>query len=293
MSARRFVKTAAQRRKQTRIIASFVLLAFLAILCGYFLGKYFVYRTVSAPIKNNTEEQNNDQIEASKQKVKDNEDINEDNNETEQTASENSPKTPELNLVLTPIEFYQVQVGAFSTEENGRRLLAELKDKGISGATVVFVNPYYRVRIGLLGSRQAAEKLVSSLENLNYQGFVVQRALHKNYAPQGKEEYLALNQETIKAFSALVNKLTALDFGGTSSLTSADSKELEGLINGIAEKEKTSPTLDAVSAPFRSAHEQLLATIKSAQQLKELDKNQTKVLELIENYCIFEDRLGF
>lgn len=287
MSARRYLKTAPQRRKKQKLISTFLILALVSILLGYLLGKYFIYRTVNSSAGNKPEMQDEEQNNLTNQ-ARDNK-IENDKNKTDE---EQNDEKPSLDLALSPIQFYQVQVGAFQSMENASKLLADLNNQGISEGTVVFVSPYYRVRIGILGSRGEAEELIRRLSALDYQGFIIQRTINQTYKPQGKEVYLVKTQEAIKACSNFINKLTAINFGSGYSFTSADLQELNQLIDAINEKGKMVSTLDSIPSSLTTAHEQLIKILKIAEQLKEPEKNQSKILDLVENYCIFEEKLS-
>jgi len=157
---------------------------------------------------------------------------------------------------------------------------------------VVFASPYYRVRIGAFNNRLEAEDLLQRLEKINYQGFIVQRTAHKNYNPEGKAEYLAQTQGVIKACSELINKLITINFGNGNSLAPDDSKVITQLVKQIEEEGKNLISLNSLPTAILPAHEQLVETVKIAGQLKQSNQIQNKVLELVESYLAFEEKLG-
>ena len=73
--------------------------------------------------------------------------------------------------VKSPVEFY-VQVAAFSSEENAKRMRDDLNNKGFNSVRIhvegVPEKLLYRVRIGPLLSRLVAEKLVTQLKEINH-----------------------------------------------------------------------------------------------------------------------------
>ena len=74
-------------------------------------------------------------------------------------------------LLQRRLSYYCVQVGAFSSEQNARRLAGELKRRGyeseISEGTMQG-KTFYRVRVGRFGSRPEAE---AELQRLRQEGF--------------------------------------------------------------------------------------------------------------------------
>ncbi len=67
--------------------------------------------------------------------------------------------------------YYCVQVGSFSSEQNARKLAAEIKKRGYAaevGEGVLGGKIFYRVRVGRFGSRPEAER---ELERLKQDGF--------------------------------------------------------------------------------------------------------------------------
>ncbi len=83
-----------------------------------------------------------------------------------------SPWRPQAQEVLQQWTFYYcVQVGAFSSEQNARRLSGELKKRGYESEVsegVMQGKTFYRVRVGRFNSRAEAE---GELKRLRQEGF--------------------------------------------------------------------------------------------------------------------------
>ena len=69
---------------------------------------------------------------------------------------------------------YRVQIGAFSSELNAKKLCDKIKALGnpYSSAYVRFINPYYKVQVGAFSIKENAEKIVKDLKAKGYNAFI-------------------------------------------------------------------------------------------------------------------------
>jgi predicted Zn-dependent protease len=69
--------------------------------------------------------------------------------------------------------YYCVQAGSFSSEQNARKLAAEIKKRGYAvevGEGVLGGKTFYRVRVGRFGSRSEAERELNRLKQDGFPG---------------------------------------------------------------------------------------------------------------------------
>jgi tetratricopeptide (TPR) repeat protein len=95
--------------------------------------------------------------------------------EKEETQDEEEEEVPEGGQSV--LEGFAVQLGSFSDEKNADKLVSVLIEKGFeaySKSASIEGEVVIRVRVGTVSSREDAEELNKALNNIGYQGFIVE-----------------------------------------------------------------------------------------------------------------------